>query len=181
MDDIVKTRKEHGAELFPRFAKASLRGFISFFLIFPAIACTCVFDAVDSKDGLALSMIVACFFLLVTVWYGVKVMFLFLKYTDEIRFGIPSDSKKESASVLSEKQSEAAGACDKKPNVIDTPDSAFASVAESPLSEADEEFTDDSFDVLEKKSSPQEIVVRNKSIDELLTIAKIAGVIWLFS
>lgn len=176
MDDIAKTRKEHATELFTRFAKASLRGFISFFLIFPAIACACAFDAVDSEDGLALSMIVACFFLLVTVWYGVKVMFLFLKYPDEIRFGIPSDSKKEAVSDFSEKQPETVDECDKKPNEIDVSDSACASV-----SEIDEELTDDSFDVLEKKSPPQEIIVRNKSIDELLTIAKIAGIIWLFS
>ena len=176
MDDIVKTRNERANELFARFAKASLRGFISFFLIFPAIACAFAFDAIGSEDGLALSMIVACFFLLVTVWYGVKVMFLFLKYTDEIRFGILSDSKKEAASVLSEKQSETVDACGKKPNEIDAPDSAFASV-----SEIDEEFTDDSFDVLEKKSPPQEIIVRNKSIDRLVNLATIAGLIWLFS
>lgn len=175
MDDTAKSRKGHADEPCARFVKASVRGFLSFFLFFLAIMSSCVFDAVGSRNGIALSMIAACVFLAATAWFGGKAVYLFFKYKDTLT---------NAPSFKSEKMR--APAAPASPPPVAPKMCRVAPPAKIPApavrrTEEDDDDGDEYFETLEKDSKPQEIIVRNKSVDALVTVAKIAGIIWLFS
>ncbi len=95
-------------DLRSRSLRASVWGLVAFLGVLCAIASAAFFDAIySSKDGIAVSMMFACAFALVSVYFGVKALYFFFRYRASLGKGLFAVPAKEKADSVLHKKIEA--------------------------------------------------------------------------
>lgn len=95
-------------DLRSRSLRAGVWGSVAFLGVLCAIASAAFFDAVySSKDGIAVSMMFACAFALVSVYFGVRALYFFFRRRVSLGKGLFTVPAKEKADSVLHKKIEA--------------------------------------------------------------------------